>query len=352
MRTDRSRLAIWCCLLLVVLTASGCFSDPPKPDKRATERPDWTSVETTSEADVVIERVAYQSGDLTINGQVCRPSGDGPYPVLIWNHGGYGGLPDWDDPKGFCALVAKSGWVMAESSYRGEDDSEGQLEVCRGEVDDVLAMLDVVRGQSYADSERVAMVGQSHGGCITSKAVERGADIDVAADISGPTDWGALVTDVKQAQNRPSADPTLQKVLEDTVDVVEKAVGGSPSQYPERYAETSPDAEKIARSDTPFIIMHGVADTIVPVRQSCDLASKAGDFKAYRFDIAGAVVPEAPSGCEELTWNDAPSPTDTFNADRYLFVYDKVDHFLVANNGLTRMMQDFFRLFEAKAPAA
>ena len=59
---------------------------------------------------------------------------------------------------------------------------------------------------------------------------------------------------------------------------------------------------------------------------------------------------QAPPGCEELTWNDSPSPTDDFNADRYLLVYDKVDHFLIANNGLTRMTADFFRFLEAKLP--
>ena len=111
--------------------------------------------------------------------------------MLISNHGGFAGLPDWDDPKGFCALAAKAGWVMAESSYRGEDGSDGEIEVCLGEVDDVLAMLEVVRSQSYADPDRIAMLGVSHGGCVTSRAVERGADVDVAAEIAGPADWNA-----------------------------------------------------------------------------------------------------------------------------------------------------------------
>ncbi len=64
MRTDRSRLAIWCCLLLVVLTVSGCFSDPPKTDEDS--RPNGRtglSVKTTTELpDVVIEKVSYRSG--------------------------------------------------------------------------------------------------------------------------------------------------------------------------------------------------------------------------------------------------------------------------------------------------
>jgi dienelactone hydrolase len=349
MRTERTRIAMWCCLLVAVLAASGCQSTPPKPP----DRPDWLSAQTTLDLrDVVMERVTYRSGDLTIFGQVCRPADPGPHPVLIFNHGGFGGLPDWEDPNGFCAQATKSGWAVAESSYRGEDGSGGDIEVCLGEVDDVLAMLDVMRAQSYADPDRIAMFGVSHGGCVTSRAVERGADVDVAVDVAGPANWGPLIKTVDRAAKAPSTNQTLKQIYRNTVDMVEKAVGGTPDQFPERYAERSPDPEKIARWDKPFLIMHGGADTIVPVQQSCALASKAGDFRAHRIDTQGGVVPQAPPGCEELTWNDAPGgSTVDFAADRYLLVYDQVDHFLVDNNGLTQMTKDLFRFLEAKLPA-
>jgi hypothetical protein len=94
--------------------------------------------------------------------------------------------------------------------------------------------------------------------------------------------------------------------------------------------------------------MHGVADTIVPVQQACALAIKTGGFEAYRFDSSGSVVTDPPPGCEDLSWNDAPSPVDTFEADRYFMVYDDVDHFLVASSG--QVMRDFLRFLESKLP--
>jgi len=340
-------------LILMALTVSGCFSDPPTPSKTSVEPKGWVSVKKTTElADVVIEMVTYRSGDLKIDGQVCRPASGGPHPVFISNHGGFSGLSDWNDPNGSCALTAKAGWVMAESSYRGEDGSDGRVEVCLGEVDDVLAMLEVVREQSYADPDRVAMVGLSHGGCITSRAVERGADIDVAVDIAGPTDWNQLTQHLKRTETASSANPAVRKVFKETVDSIEKAVGGTPEQYPKRYADRAPDAEKIARSDQPFLIMHGGADTIVPVRQSCALADDVGGFKPYRLDASGGVVSQPPAGCQALTWSDPPSPTQTFNSDRYLMIYEGVDHLLLAANGLTRMLPDLFKFLEAKLPAA
>ena len=349
MRTERIRIAMWCCLLVAGLAMAGCQSPPPKPP----DRPEWLSAETTVDLrDVVMERVTYKSGDLTILGQVCRPADPGPHPVLIFNHGGFGGLPDWEDPKGFCATTAKMGWAVAESSYRGEDGSEGDVEVCAGEVDDTLAMLRTMRGQTYADPDRIAMFGVSHGGCVTSRAVERGADVDVAVDVAGPADWGPLIKTVDRAAKLPSTSPTLKQIYRTTVDRVEDAIGGSPDQFPERYAQRSPDPKKIARWDKPFLIMHGAADTIVPVQQSCALANKVGDFRAQRIDTQGGVVPQAPAGCGQLNWNDPPgSSTVDFDADRYLLVYDEVDHFLVDNNGLTQMTKDLFRFLEAKLPA-
>jgi len=322
-----------------------------RPFEEIRSRADWLSVETTREfSDVVIEKVTYKSGELTIVGQICRPAGDGPHPVLIANHGGFGGLPDWDDPNGFCVVAAKAGWALAESSYRGEDGSGGQVEVCLGEVDDVLTMLDVVRAQSYADPQRIAMLGVSHGGCITSKAVERGADIDLAIVIAGPTDWNSLMPALKRSARDESMTPALRRVNQTLVSTVEVAVGGTSERYPERYAKRSPDAEKIAQWDKPLLIMHGSDDTIVPVQQSCAFADEIGDVKAYRLDVAGGVDSQPLAGCEALTWNGPPTPVETFNADRYLLTYDGVDHFLVANNGRKRMTTDFLEFLEAKLP--
>ena len=335
-------------MLATALALSGCFSGP---SKRSAPEPAWLSAETTTKSPgVIIEKVTYKSGDLMILGQVCRPPGAGPHPVIMWNHGGFAGIPDWNRKNGICAVAARAGWVLAESSYRGEDGSGGRIEVCLGEVDDVLAMLDVVRAQSYADSQRIAMIGLSHGGCITSRAVERNADIDLAVDIAGPTDWNSLVPALKRSASNESTRPGLRGMHRTLVSKVENAVGGTAEQYPERYAARSPDAEKIAQWDKPFLILHGSDDTIVPLQQSCAFADEIGDFKAYRLDAAGGVERKAPAGCEALTWNGPPTPVGTFNADRYLLSYDGVDHFLVGNNGRFRMRSDYLEFLEAKLP--
>jgi hypothetical protein len=75
MRTGRPRTVVWFCVLAAALTLSACFSGP---SKKPAPKPDWLSVKTTVEVSgVVIEKVTYTSGGLTIVGQVCRPAGEG-----------------------------------------------------------------------------------------------------------------------------------------------------------------------------------------------------------------------------------------------------------------------------------
>ncbi|HET8647505.1 MAG TPA: prolyl oligopeptidase family serine peptidase, partial [Vicinamibacteria bacterium] len=170
--------------LALVLALSSC-ADPndPSPSPGAT----WLTTATTFEDNLVrIERVTYRSsGGLRIEGQVCRSTVLGRRPVLVVNHGGFEGLGgEWNG--GLCKTIAQAGYVVIESSYRGEDGSEGRVEFCLGEVDDVLAMLDVALQQPYADRRRVVMWGGSHGGCVTTRAFQRGAPVHAAVDVFGP----------------------------------------------------------------------------------------------------------------------------------------------------------------------
>jgi hypothetical protein len=335
-------------VLIAGLIASGCSWGGP--DETRTPPPDWETVEeTTSEPGLVIEKVRYRSGNLSIVGQVCRPDTEGPHPVLIWNHGGYAGLTDWNDPDGACAQIGRSGWVFAESSYRGEDGSDGRLEICDGEVDDVLAMLEVIRAKPYADAKRIAMTGMSHGGCITARAVARDAPVQVAVDYAGPADWTQQWRYMTRRVNARSTNVALRRVYTGLLTSVETAMGGTPAEAPEEYARRSPlrHAEKIAAWDGDFLVMHGAADSIVPARQACALVGAVGGFEAYRFGETGRVMNKQPAVCRDSAFNGRPGPGDEFPAPRYFLLYDGVDHtfggFLSG-----RVNEDYERFITAK----
>ena len=302
----------------------------------------WLSVKTEAEfAGIVIQRVSYRSGPLTIRGEICRPISGGRHPLLVWNHGGASGVEDAAETDRPCVRFARFGWVVAESSYRGEDGSDGHIELCLGEVDDVLSMLRIARTQRYVDSGRTVMMGESHGGCITSRAVARGADVDLAVDMYGPTDWGELVNPPagRSGPHAPGWKPDQQALA----GALKPLIGGESDQSAERYAERSPDPTKMAQWRHPLLILHGSADPLVPVAQSCALAAAIDGVKVAQLKASGAMQRRLPRSCRKLRLERAQRPLRSFNSDRYLLLYAGVGH-----NGFARMFNDVAKFIEVK----
>ena len=205
-------------------------------------------------------QVAWSVGSYTVEdgkkiyALICSPAQGGPYPVAIYNHGGFFGLHGLVTAAGWtpagvagdlgqCFDWAKRGWVFAMSSYRAEPiaigsndsafspgtwTSDGNLELCLGEVTDVLALTDLL--VHHASSITVGspsnphhinvngklfMYGWSHGGCITYRAVEQGAPVDAFAVVEGFTDFSLNYLNVLGQPNfssphKPSADYAAQ----------------------------------------------------------------------------------------------------------------------------------------------
>lgn len=337
---------------LLPLALSGC-GEPTDPTDPAPSPLAWESVtRTTDSSSVIIEKVSYRSNGLRIFGQVCRPPSAGPHPVMIVNHGGFAGLGAEEWNGGVCRETAsRFGYVVAESSYRGEDGSEGAIELCLGEVDDVLRMIDVVLAQPYADRRRVVMWGGSHGGCVTTRAFQRGAPVHAAVDVFGPND-AAATFGFWQAQVAAGSPHTA--AYQELIDIARRATGGTPAQVPQAYAQRSPVAfaADLARRPEPFMVAHGVEDVLIPVSESCLLASRAGGFAAWHITANPLIsVPTSPEGCEPfpLSWSASPRPVATWPANRYLLIYDTAGHGFDGVGGVA-MITDVVSFLVAKTP--
>jgi dipeptidyl aminopeptidase/acylaminoacyl peptidase len=295
---------------------------------------DWLTAERTFEDNTVrIERVTYRSsGGLRIVGQVCRTTILGRRPVIVVNHGGFEGLgADWNG--GLCKTLAQAGFVVIESSYRGEDGSEGTVEFCLGEVDDVLAMLDIALAQPYADRDKVSMIGLSHGGCIGLRALERGAPVQAAVDVFGPTEAVSLV---QFWQARVAAGDPNSAAYRELIQQVVGATGGPPASGSPPYVARSPVAFAPGLDAWPgrLLMVHGTDDPLIPVGQSCLMASQMRDVRAYYRD---AIRPLAgpPPGCPAsgLSWLTDGLPAPRWPERRYLMVYRGAGHDLGGATG-------------------
>lgn len=313
-------------MALLAMLAACAGVESTAEDVASTTVPAFTSVvRLNTHPGYVVERVTYLAGGLTIVGQVCRPVAPGRYPILLFNHGGFSGLgAEWD---GALCGGAANGFVIAMSSYRGEDGSQGGVEICAGEVDDTLQLLTVVGAQPYADATRAVMLGASHGGCITLRAIARGAPVAAAADLFGPVHWGAIYTDLS-GRLALGAAGDLAVTYRDIVDRLTVATGGTPDTVPDAYAARSPlfEVTAIAAAHPDLMVVHGVDDLIVPVEQSCALAAGLTGLVAHHVDGSGGATSQPLARCPYLAWSASPLPSPSWPGHRYLLVHEGAGH--------------------------
>ena len=140
--------------------------------------------------------VGFPSGARTLHGFLYRPTGDGPFPGIVYNHGSERLPGDKRDeaefyvPHGFVLFVPHRRG-QGQSSNAGEyvgDHASDHARVVQDLVaqsDDVLAAVAYVRSLPYVESAHVAVAGCSFGGIVSLLAAERGTGIEAAVDFAG-----------------------------------------------------------------------------------------------------------------------------------------------------------------------
>ena len=131
--------------------------------------------------------VTYRSGDLRISGQLLVPTGGGPHPAVVLNHGYIDpavyvngqGMPREQD------YLAREGFVVLHVDYRGhassDDTDDLDLELRLGYARDTIAAVKTLRTLDDVDPEKIGMLGRSMGGGVTLNALVADPDIVKAA---------------------------------------------------------------------------------------------------------------------------------------------------------------------------
>ena len=176
--------------------------------------------------------VFYPSGGLRIQAYLYKPAGDGPFPVVIYNHGSRTGNERRSVPfEHIGRLLTEAGYAVLVPERRGYGRSDGPTwteEVGRdmgagfvarlqAETDDVLAGLEYLRTLPFVAANRAGIMGWSFGGIVTMFAVSRSTAFAVAINqAGGALTWngnasvrGALVAAAERATT-----PTLLLVAQ------------------------------------------------------------------------------------------------------------------------------------------
>ena len=118
--------------------------------------------------------IDYPSDGLTITGVMQIPKGQGPFPVIVMNHGFYSRsvYRTGDGTDRASIMLVKRGYITLASDYRswGESDVDTSL-FYSGLVIDVINLIDAVSSIPEADPSRIGMWGHSMGGGVTIKVL-------------------------------------------------------------------------------------------------------------------------------------------------------------------------------------
>jgi dipeptidyl aminopeptidase/acylaminoacyl peptidase len=126
------------------------------------------------------QKIKYKSraDGLEIPAYVFSPinKGTAKHAALVWVHGGVHG--DWDTGLfPFIKEAVQRGYVILTPDYRGStgfgDEWLKKIDYGGKEVDDVLSSVDYLATLPYVDSNRLGIMGWSHGGFITSHILFR-----------------------------------------------------------------------------------------------------------------------------------------------------------------------------------
>lgn len=213
--------------------------------------------------------VSYMSEGLKIYALMTVPNGEKPptgWPVIIFNHGYI--PPDvYRTTERYVAYVdriARSGYIVFRSDYRGHDRSEGVARGAYSNPDYTIDVLNAVASMKRypdADPNRIGMWGHSMGGYITLRAMV------ITNDINAGVIWAGVVGSYpdllynwhRGTGSSPDSQPRPGSWRYTFVDQY-----GSPEENPDFWNSISANSY-LSDISGPLQLHHGTADTDVPL---------------------------------------------------------------------------------------
>lgn len=216
-----------------------------------------------------------------------QPHGDGPHPAVVPLHGGC-----WLDAYGvdhvrpMATALRDAGFVVIAPESRRLGDPGGGWP---GTFEDVAQAVDALVQDEHEDIDRsrIALIGHSAGGHLALwLAARSGLPIDHPLHAAGAgvvrpalVIGLAAITDLERyARGTSSCEQAAAQLMD-----------GAPDAVPGRYALASP--LRLARPDTPVILLLGSEDHIVPAEQAQLYAAPAA---ASADGVAAAPSPPSP----------------------------------------------------------
>ncbi len=226
-------------------------------------------------AEIVIEEdITYgKAGDTELKLDLARPQGDGPFPAIVFIHGGGWSGGNRQMYRGQIQEAAKRGYVAATISYRLMQFDQAKKEtttatpVFPAQIHDAKAAIRWLRAHAekyQVDPERIGVTGASAGGHLSllvgltdpssgmegdSGNPDQSSRVQAVVNVFGPTDMAFCYEHSSVAW------------------ILRLFLGGTPNEAAQQYKAASP-ATYITKDAPPVLTLHGDQDVLVPVEQA------------------------------------------------------------------------------------
>lgn len=214
--------------------------------------------------------IRYRSNGLTISGIMNIPVGEGPFPLLVLNHG-YIPTSVYTRGKGLKReqdYLARQGFAVLHTDYRGHADSDespltvniydGNVEYAMDSANAILAARAAALPQ--VDTGHVGMLGHSLGGGVTLAVLTARPYLVDAAVLYAPVHADVWENFMRWRSEREDDDRTLEAY-------------GTRAENPELWDALSPRTY-LQRISAPVLLFQGGRDKDVPKEWSDDLAGR------------------------------------------------------------------------------
>lgn len=210
----------------------------------------------------------YKSNGLLITGVFLLPHGDGPYPLVIFNHG-YIDPAVYTQGRGLKReedYMARQGFAVLHTDYRGHAGSDpspmtenvydGNLEYAMDSANAILAVREA--RLPSVDADRVGMLGHSLGGGVTLAVLTGKPSLVSAAVLYAPVHADVWENFSRWRRMRDEGDRTI-------------AAYGTPDTHPDFWSNLSP-LTFFTDISVPILLFQGSNDKDVPKSWSDFLA--------------------------------------------------------------------------------
>lgn len=229
--------------------------------------------------------IYYYSNNVKVSGIMNIPKGEGPFPLLILNHG-YIDPAVYTQGRGLKReqdFLARAGFAVLHTDYRGHGPSDPNpdgTDIADGGIgysmDSANAVL-AVRAADLpgVDATKVGMLGHSMGGGVTMNVAVSRPDLVDAVVLYAPVHGNAYENFLRwRADTEGRARETLEAL-------------GTILDNPGAWEGLSYGA-RLANVDAPVALFHGTNDRDVPVAWSDELAA---DLEGLGKEVEYVVYP-------------------------------------------------------------